>query len=247
MLAFIFLVLSTTLSLFPVNKSHNSLYWLILLFWSSGIFILIYHSVKNLKISKSFGIFRSPIMLIVCLALVGFILRAAFIGRYPQVIEGDAGWTGMSALRLINADIPAYNHPFSFHQGFGRLHLDWFLASITIFGRNAQGLRLAQAVSGTLTIPTVYLFTRFAFGNHAALVAAVFTLVSNVHIHFSRSAAVGYMPGTWMAPLAGLFLLEGLKRKNKYLLTLSACILGIYLNIYLDAQVFLAVCLAFSL
>lgn len=243
--AYLLLIAAVTASFFLLNSYNASLYILTEFIWLLALFILVCESFNGLNLPDLIKRNLIPVVLISLITAFGLFFRLVSLGDYPKVINGDEGWTGMSALKESGMDNPVNLHPFSFSQGFGRIHLDWFQTSIVIFGRNIFGLRFAQAISGALAIPAIYLFTRFAFGHLAGIGAALFTVFSHVHLHFSRTSAVGYMPGIWLAPLEGLLLIEGLERKNKWLLTLAAVVGGIHFNVYFDGKVFLTVIVIF--
>jgi 4-amino-4-deoxy-L-arabinose transferase-like glycosyltransferase len=153
------------------------------------------------------------------------------------LIEGDEAWTGLAALKLLSADAAVYTHPFSFFEGFGRIHLRLFRLAIYIFGQNTFGLRLVPAIGGTLAIPATYLFARRLMGAQGALVAAALLAVSHAHMHFSRTSAVGYIQSTWFSPLELYFFLSGLEQRSRARLVLAGLLVGLQFNFYYSAQI----------
>ena len=177
---------------------------------------------------------RREIIAVLLITLFAAALRFYQLETIPNIIEGDEGWTGLVALKL---DSFLDANPFAFVQGFGRPYLDLFAIAIDLFGRNKFGLRFIPALGGALAIPATYLFARRLLGVRNAVVATLLLAVSHAHIHFSRTAAVGYQQSNWLIPLELYCLLKGLEERSRTWIAISGLLLGIHFNVYFSAQV----------
>jgi hypothetical protein len=177
--------------------------------------------------------YQREIIAVLLITLFAGTLRFYQLDKIPNIIVGDEGWTGMAALKLL-----AFNtNPFAFAQGFGRPYLDMFAAAIDLFGRDKFGLRFIPALGGTLAIPATYLFARRLMGVRNAVIAALLLAVSHAHIHFSRTAAVGYQQSNWLIPLELYCLLRGLEERKRAWIAMSGLLLGVHFNVYFSAQI----------
>jgi hypothetical protein len=169
--------------------------------------------------------------------LVGAGLRFYALGALPRVINGDEGVLGQAAQ---NTRTPELASPFALFENFGSLYLTGIALAMEVLGPTPLALRLLPALGGTAAIVAVYLFSRYLFGPRVALYAAILIAVSHAHIHFSRTVAVGYIQGTLLIPLELYFFLSGLKQRSSPRMALSGLLLGLHFNIYLSAQIVLA-------
>ena len=62
----------------------------------------------------------------------------------------------------------------------------WQLLGVELVGRTLEGLRLASALAGTLTVPAVYLLARALFDRRTAVAAGLLLLAFPPHVFFSR-------------------------------------------------------------
>jgi hypothetical protein len=112
---------------------------------------------------------------------------------------------------------------------------------------NAFSLRLLPAISGVLAIPAIYLLGR-QIGNHRiGLIAAILLATSHTHVHFSRTAAVGYTHGTWLVPFELYFLFSGLIKRKPWRAALGGMLLGFHFSIYLTSQIVTALVFVYML
>jgi asparagine N-glycosylation enzyme membrane subunit Stt3 len=107
---------------------------------------------------------------------------------------------------------------------------------IGFFGPTMFSLRFLPAIGGTLAIPAVYLLAREIAGKRIALTAATLLAFAHAHIHFSRTAAVAYIYGTWFIPLELYFLLSGLKNRSAWKAAIGGCLLAFHFSIYISAH-----------
>jgi len=165
------------------------------------------------------------------------IIRFYRLGTIPRVINGDEGVLGLMALETIR--LPLAN-PYSLFENFGALYLQGMYYAMWVLGETPFALRLLPAIGGTLAIPAVYLFARRLFGAQTAFIAAILLSVSHIHIHFSRTVAVGYIQGTLLIPLEMYFFMSGIENKSLRRLALGGLILGFHFSVYLSAQIITA-------
>ena len=230
-------VISTRLDDYP----DKNLYLLANILWYS-VFLLLFSTFVKIKIKyKRYISFLKKhafeLSLLAIITLTAAALRLIYLGSVPNVLGGDEGWTGMSALKLFPAGQTMYNHPFSSFEGFGRQQLNIIRFFITLFGRNKFALRLFFALGGILSVPAVYLLARYLFGKSVGLFSAFLVALSHIHIHFSRNAAVAYIHNNWLAPLEIYFFLSGLAKKSTARLVLSALFLSLHFHYYYGGKI----------
>ncbi len=118
------------------------------------------------------------------LTIVALILRATALGRVPFTLSGDEAWNGLESRQVLHGEL---RNPFL----MGRLSMptmfSWPISwSMRIVGDNMVGLRLPQALIGTVTVPVFYLFVRRLWGRRTAFLATSFLAAYHYHVHFSR-------------------------------------------------------------
>ncbi|MBI5053009.1 MAG: glycosyltransferase family 39 protein [Chloroflexi bacterium] len=172
------------------------------------------------------------------------VIRFYRLGGIPRVINGDEGVLGLMALETIR--LPLAN-PFALFENFGALYLQAIYYVMWLLGETPFALRLLPAIGGTLAIPVLYLLARKLFGTQTAFIAAILLAVSHVHIHFSRTVAVGYIQGTWLIPLELYFFISGVEYRSLRRLALGGLILGFHFSVYLSAQIITAFFVAYTL
>jgi hypothetical protein len=180
-----------------------------------------------------------------CIALITFLaaaLRFYKLGSLPQVVNGDEGWLGTTALSTIGYP---YANPFALWENFGALYLQATNILFGWLGVSPFSLRLLPAIGGTLAIPAVYLLARQIANRRVALIAAVLLAFSHTQINFSRTSAVAYIHSTWLVPLELYFLLSGLEKRRSWRVALSGLLLGFHYSVYLTAQIITGLVLIF--
>jgi hypothetical protein len=174
------------------------------------------------------------------LALLGLIvltaagLRFILLGDLPRVINGDEGLLGQAA--LLTRELPLAN-PFALFENFGALYMQGIAVALAWLGPTPLGLRLLPAIGGTLAVPALYLLGRTLFGPRVGLLAALLLALSHAHIHFSRTVAVGYIQGTWIAPLVLYLFASGLHKRSALRLAVGGLLLGADFMVYLGATI----------
>lgn len=217
--------------------------------WCAGILVMLFGHVRLTwdMVREWWQTYRREILVIAVITAVGAFLRLYQLGIIPDTIDGDEGWTGLAALKLFPAVGYIYNNPFSFFEGFGRIHLRLISDAIYIFGQNKLGLRLIPALGGIASIPAVYLFARRLFNVRTATLAAILLALSHAQIHFSRISSVGYIQANWFAPLELYFFLSGLEQRSRTRLVIGGLLLGLHFNFYLSAQILIPLLIIFLL
>lgn len=218
-----------------------------ILLWAAGglIIFLMHCHISWSTLHQWWHNYRRELIAVSLITLLAAILRFYHLDMVPNILDGDEGWTGMVALKKFPLSPFIYANPFSFAEGFGQRYLDVFAASIDFFGQNKFGLRFVPALGGTLAVPAIYLLTRHLLGARHATTAALLLAVSHTHIHFSRTAAMGYQQGTWLAPLELYCFLRGLEGRNRAWLVMGGLLLGLHFNVYFSAQVLIPMTVVF--
>jgi len=232
------IIAATGLATLAEKQKNSSFYDLAVLIWLAGIVLIaqLYVQLSSATVRQWWQTYRREIIVVAGLTLVAAVLRFYQLGQIPKTIEGDEAWTGLAALKLLPVAPALYDHPFSFFEGFGRIHLRLFRLALYVFGQNTFGLRLIPAIGGTVAIPATYLFARRLMGTRGAFVAASLLAVSHAHMHFSRTSAVGYIQSTWFSPLELYFFLSGLEQRSRARMVVGGLLLGLHFNFYYSAQ-----------
>lgn len=187
---------------------------------------------------------RNEFLLVAGLTLCAAFFRFYQLGQLPRVLDGDEGRLGQAAQATIEG---TWANPFALWENFGALYLQAVHIAIQFFGPTPLAVRFLPAVSGTLAIPTFYLFARQVAGKRIALIAAFLLATSHTHIHFSRIGAVGYIHGTWLAPLELYLFLSGLEKRSTWRTAAASALLAIHFSVYLTAQIITALVLVYML
>ncbi len=187
---------------------------------------------------------RNELIAVGAVTLLAFAFRFYQLGSTPRVINGDEGRMGIVAEMTTSGP---YANPFALWDNFGTLYLQAINLMFQFFGATAFSLRLLSAIGGVLAIPAVYLLARQIGGPRVALIAASLLAFSHTHIHFSRTAAVGYIQATWLVPLELFLLLSGLEKRSSLRTALAGVILAIHFSIYITAQIVAAMVFVYML
>lgn len=219
-----------------------------LLLWLAGAVVFFAGFAPRLRAPRDWRAWlrahRVELLVIACITLVAAALRLYRLGLLPQVVDGDAGLIGMTA--LATPDLPLAN-PFGLWENFGSLYLQGVKLCIDLFGHTALALRLLPAISGILSVPALFLLGRRMFGTRVGLYAAGLLAVSHLHLHFSRVAPVGYIHATFLVPIELYFFLSGLEDRSAWRLALGGLVLGLHFTVYLTVQVIVAFLLVYLL
>ncbi|GAB4505812.1 MAG: hypothetical protein Fur0043_28110 [Anaerolineales bacterium] len=187
---------------------------------------------------------RNELLLLAGLTLFAAFFRFYELGNLPRVLDGDEGRLGEAAQATISG---TWANPFSLWENFGALYLQVVNIAIEAFGPTPLALRFLPAVSGTLAIPALYLLARQIAGKRTALIATFLLATSHTHIHFSRIGAVGYIHGTWLAPLELYLVLSGIEERSSWRTAAAGILLAIHFSVYLTAQIITGLALLYML
>ena len=184
----------------------------------------------------------TEILLVGGVTLLAIIVRFYGLGSIPKVINGDEGLIGLAAQSTNQSPLA---NPFALFENFGGLYLLGINTAFNTFGISIFSLRLLPAIAGVLAIPSVYILSREIAGKRVALISIALLAFSHAHIHFSRTAAVGYIQGTWLIPLELYFFLAGLKYRSAWRAAIGGCLLAIHFTVYLSAQIVVGVLIVY--
>jgi hypothetical protein len=216
-----------------------------LLWFATGIaYILAFRNRDHASfdIKKWYADHRTELILVILAVAIGAILRLYRLGDVPRIIDGDEGLIGLFAQSTKDGYLAS---PFALWENFGASYLQLVNFLFEIMGTSPSALRLLPAISGILAIPAVYLFARQVAGIRVALISAFLLAVAHSHIHFSRIASVGYIHGTWLAPLELYLLLSGLEKRSSWRMAAAGVLLAMHLQVYLTSQIIIGLVLVY--
>jgi 4-amino-4-deoxy-L-arabinose transferase-like glycosyltransferase len=185
---------------------------------------------------------KTELILVGVVTLVGAGLRLYKLGIIPFAMNGDEG---RMALQALGSDKSSLANPFALWENFGGLYLQAINICFKFFGATSFSLRLLPAIGGILAIPAVYLLARKIAGSRVALISAALVAFSHTHMHFSRTAAVGYIQATWLVPLELYFFLSGIDKRSSWRVAVAGILIGIHYSVYLTSQLVSALALVF--
>lgn len=187
---------------------------------------------------------RAELILVGVILLIGIGLRFYKLGDMPYTINGDEGRIGIFAKE---SSLNPHANPYSLRENLGGLYLQLINAMVIAFGSNAFALRLLPAIGGSLALLTTYRLARHLTNKNVALIAMFLLAVSHTHMHFSRTAAVTYIQGTWLIPLELYFFISAVEKRSSWRAALSGIILAIHMSIYISAMMVVGIVIAYLL
>ncbi|MBC7234725.1 MAG: glycosyltransferase family 39 protein [Chloroflexi bacterium] len=167
------------------------------------------------------------------LALLGIMAIGAFyrlhkIGTIPQEMGCDLPHIYNNIRLLLRSEFLIFfpSHP-------GREGLFFYLATplAKTFGLSHTTIKVASALVGVLTLPTIYLLGKELYNHEVGLYAALFLSVSHWHVILTR---IGFRLST-MPPVLALmvyFIVRGLKTGRRWFYALAGLFLGLGLYTY---------------
>ena len=243
----LFAILTTFSMVLFVKKGQSSFIPVITTWFASGIFFIVAFLEKTptfLEMKQWLKNHRSELFLLGGITAVGFFFRFYKLGELPMVIDGDEGLLGLTATAATSGNLA---NPFALWENFGAIYLQAVHIAIRIFGNTAFAVRILPAISGTLAIPALYLFSRQIAGKKVALISAFLIAVSHSHINFSRIGSVGYIHSTWLVPLELFLLYTGLVKRKSWMTAAGGVLLAFHFSVYLTSQVIFGLVLVFML
>jgi 4-amino-4-deoxy-L-arabinose transferase-like glycosyltransferase len=184
------------------------------------------------------------LLLVAGITLLAATLRFYKLGKIPLIIDGDEGRLAAAAQAMVYGARP---NPFSSWENFGMMYLQVVNVALILFGATPFALRLMPAVSGTLAVLFTYLLAREISGKRLSVLASIFLAISHTHINFSRIAAVGYIHGTWLAPLELYLFLSSINKKSSWRAALGGMVMALHFNVYITVQIMIALLLVYIL
>ncbi|PKN00450.1 MAG: hypothetical protein CVU78_01090 [Elusimicrobia bacterium HGW-Elusimicrobia-2] len=177
--------------------------------------------------------------LILILALSAF-LRIYKLGQIPCGIYCDEAANGYDSFCILKsgADMRGRILPWVINHHnidfLEPLYVYLSIPFIALFDLSVFSTRLLAALTGILTVLSVFLLSRELFGAKTALAAALFIALSPWHLHFSRVA--------FRAILSPFFITTGLffffrSFHKPASITVSALAFGLALNSYTAAKI----------
>lgn len=240
------LSLLATVAMVAFERDNRINYIPVITFWAAGGLFYLAAFGRNLmsavKWQDWFKRHWRELIWIGLLTVLAAALRFYKLGIAPYVLNGDEGRMGIMA-QATNSGYLA--NPFALWENFGALYLQAIDLSLKLFGATPFALRLVPAIGGILAVPALYLLARYIAGQRIALISAALLAFSHTHMHFSRTAAVGYIQSTWLVPLELYFLLSGIEKRSSWRAALGGILLGIHFSIYLTSQIITALVLVF--
>lgn len=181
-------------------------------------------------------------LLLACLVLLAFAVRAWRVDLYPNGCQSDECNNGMDALWWLQG-MP-YT-PFRLtNEGQATLFTYILALFFRLFGASVPTMRLASAVAGALTVWAFYLLARDLYGDRAALLGAALLAGSRWHLTFSRIVYEAILTPLCEV-LAFWFFLRGLRDRRWRDLVLGGMALGLGLHTYTAFRVVPLVAAAF--
>jgi len=172
--------------------------------------------------------------LVILLTSTAFFLRFLYLGSVPAIISGDEGMLGVLVRNVLTGEL---KDMFATAYGHGTMYLFLMAGAARMVGSvDPLVLRFSSALAGSLTVPALYLFARYAFGSRAALVAATLLATSHSHLHFSRIAVAGSIVDALFASIFWYLFLSGLQRRSLNRMVASGTLLGFWLHLYMGAR-----------
>lgn len=131
-------------------------------------------------------------LLILLILFLAFALRTYLLTEIPPGLTHDEANHGREAIGVLDGVLLFY---FPLNYGSEPLYSYTVAASMSLFGENLFALRLVNAVFGLAAISMAYAWTRRAFSERIALLAAVLLAVSFWPLASSREALrAGMLP-----------------------------------------------------
>jgi DNA-binding beta-propeller fold protein YncE/4-amino-4-deoxy-L-arabinose transferase-like glycosyltransferase len=180
------------------------------------------------------------------LALLGLVLVAAGLMRFYRLGEipfglwSDESMSGLEILRILRE--PGYRPVAGAGPVQGLPAMAWYVSApvVALLGPTELALRIPAATAGLAGVVAIFLLGRALFGTRFGLVAAGILATMAWHVTFSRVAFHGVY-STALNTLSLAFLVFALRTGRRSLFALSGLALGLSVNFYFAARLFLVV------
>lgn len=217
-----------------------------LLLWGMGVAIFVYALLRNhwrgrLRVRTLASLMKRPkmravgeMLVVLLVTALGFFLRFFDLETIPPFVHGDEAYFGLGAIRVLQGQIGNL-----FDTGFQDIPILSFVPQAAVmrwFGSDLFGLRLSSVITGTLTIPLLYLLARLVVSRPVALFVAFLLAVSGWDIHFSR---VG-LDNVQVSPLqvmASYLLLRAMRTRRHLDFGLCGLATGLCIYLYYSGRI----------
>jgi 4-amino-4-deoxy-L-arabinose transferase-like glycosyltransferase len=217
-----------------------------LLLWAMGLVVFVYALLCNhwrgwLRVRTPGRLIKRPemrtvieILLVLAITALGFFLRFFDLETVPPLVHGDEAYFGLDAIRVLQGQISNL-----FGTGFQDIPILSVVPQAVVmrwFGANLFGLRLSSVITGTLTVPLLYLLARLMVSRPMALFVAFLLAVSSWDIHFSR---VG-LDNVQVSPpqvMAAYLLLRAMRTRRYLDFGLCGLATGLCAYLYYSARI----------
>jgi hypothetical protein len=187
-------------------------------------------------------------------ALILIVLVAAFFRLYdldelPPGLHYDEAFYGIDAMSILQRR----EYPIFFMENFGREPLFSYLVAISFYllGVSALSIRAVSAVTGIVTVLTLYFLVKEIFSQekdsvsrYRGLLAAFILAISYWHVNFSREGLRAILVPLFEV-LTFYFLWRGIRRGEEVSFACSGFFLGASLYTYQAARLLLPLLVLF--
>jgi sugar lactone lactonase YvrE/4-amino-4-deoxy-L-arabinose transferase-like glycosyltransferase len=189
---------------------------------------------------------RRVLALLGLLVIAAALLRFYRLGEIPFGLWSDESMAGLEILRILKE--PDYRPVAGAGPVQGLPAMAWYLSApvVALLGATEPALRLPAATAGVAGVVAIFLLGRALFGSLVGLTAAGILATMAWHLTFSRLAMNGIYSTTLNA-FSLAFLVFALRTGRRSLFALSGLALGLSVNFYFAARLFLVVAAIFLL
>ena len=217
-----------------------------LLLWGMGLAMFVYALLRNhwrgrVDVRTPASLVKWPemctvveILLVLAITAFGFVLRFFDLEAIPPFVHGDEAYFGLDAIKVLQGQISNL-----FGTGFQDIPILSLVHQAVVmrwFGADLFGLRLSSVITGTLTIPLLYLLARLMVSRPVALFVAFLLAVSSWDIHFSR---VG-LDNVQVSPpqvMAAYLLLHAMRTRQHLDFGLCGLATGLCIYLYYSGRI----------
>lgn len=181
--------------------------------------------------------------LFILIIILASFLRLYKLSTIPPGINRDEGSIGYTAYSLLKTGKDEYGRvlPLSF-ESFGDWKLPLYIYTtipfVKIFGLTELAVRLPSALSGILTVASVFFLTKILFANiPLALLSSFILAVMPWHIHISRVESESDI-AILFSTIATILFLKAIKYKRAAYLTISGILFALTYYTYHGNHIF---------
>lgn len=181
-----------------------------------------------------------PMLLVLLLA--GFLMTFRF-DSVPPGLNGDEGFNGLHALRVLHGDFPIF---FTGDNGQEPLFIYLQAAAVAAFGNRTLPIKLVPMFFGMLSVSATYVAFRAMFSRAAGVVAAAGVGTSLWHLVLSH-IGIRSVSMTFLLTVALYLLWRALRGDRRRDFALAGLALGATMYTYLAARLLPALVVALLL